>query len=305
MEHRFQSSLHDSEPMPPSLSTQPLFRNDEILLFEDFLDNLATENEFLFHPKVPASLSWDGFSTTRNQAFDEVKHSGLQFGSDPHFSPTNGYVATHRFVPPGYGHVHPQSSAQRSQRSSASSRTHSRRESMLGEPHISDQTRREILNIVNSPTQPHGSGLPILMRPSAPNDQNYSTFSIPGTPSGSQYRFPDNQSIASRTVNDMHKAEVQNAGADRSLGASHPTSYSSRTAADRGSLSEAPNYPSFPHAQLSYGHSSSASISSTTRHDHPDDTNETAGKKIKIEDGTGKQTLTAGTKLQLPFKMLY
>lgn len=117
------------EPVPPPHGQ--LFAGHEVAAFEKFIDNLATENEFLFHPKVPASLSWDGFQTTKNQGFDEVKHSGLQFGTDTHFS-QDGYIATHRYVPAGYGHVHPHSTAQRAQRSSSSSQSHSRRTSLHG-----------------------------------------------------------------------------------------------------------------------------------------------------------------------------
>jgi hypothetical protein len=132
----FTSDLAPGEPAPPA--SGELFAGHEVAAFESFLDNLATDNEYLFHPKVPASLSWNGFHTTKNQGFEEFKHSGLQFGSDKHFSPTNGYIARHKYVPVGYGHVHPQSSAQRSQRSSTSSRTPSRRPSVIYTEQTSD-----------------------------------------------------------------------------------------------------------------------------------------------------------------------
>lgn len=127
-------SNHMPEPIPPPPG--PLFESHEVMAFEQFLDDLAIDNSFMFHPKVPVSLTWDGFQTTRNKGFEDIKrehqHSGLQFGSDNHFS-SDGYIATHKYVPVGYGHVHPQSTAQRSARSSDSSRVQSRRPSVYNE----------------------------------------------------------------------------------------------------------------------------------------------------------------------------
>lgn len=157
------------EPVPPPPG--PLFESHEVLAFEQFLDDLAIDNSFMFHPKVPASLTWDGFQTTRNKGFEDIKrevqHTGLQFGSDSHFSP-DGYIATHKYVPVGFGHVHPHSTAQRTGRSSASSRVHSRRQSMQDGVQISP--RAALRSLQTRPTteaQALTLGLPVYI-PHAP-----------------------------------------------------------------------------------------------------------------------------------------
>lgn len=251
------------------------------MLFEDFLDNIATENEFLFHTKVPASLSWDGFMTTKNRAFDDVKHSGLHFGSDAHFSSTNGYIATHKYVPAGYGHVHPQSMAQRNRRSSSSSRVASRRPS----PYETGATT------TTGQTQPHiqDSGLPggqsLYVYPQATRDANSD--------------LPEASASASSSF--MHNAIE-----------SHPYTAQDRQTSDTSKLHRDIIYRSNEttstfHTIVDSGVQQTESGSSARTHRPPirstspseretpwGDDGEKSRKKIKIEDNLGKQTLTAG-----------
>ena len=169
-------SSHGPEPVPPPPG--PLFESHEVMAFEQFLDDLAIDNSFMFHPKVPASLTWDGFHSTRNKGFEDIKrevqHSGLQFGSDNHFS-SDGYIATHKYVPVGYGHVHPQSTAQRSHRSSASSRNVSRRPSIYEGAEPAQPGRHNIADY-----QSLTVGLPpLLTTPTAPRETSYDAYTFP------------------------------------------------------------------------------------------------------------------------------
>lgn len=290
MEQRFGPPAPGEEPLPPSLSTQPLFRNDEIVLFEDFLDNLATENEFLFHPKVPVSLSWDGFVTTKNRAFDDVKHSGLHFGSDAHFSPTNGYIATHKFVPAGYGHVHPQSTAQRSRQSSSSSRLTSRRPSIY-----------ESLAMVNSPAQaqtPRQDLVPPSYRPSYTEPLPAGVHSDSQNDSGSRPK-------RMRSPPFLPAQESQQGFARSVTTPSSPMAAATafNSAPDMGSITQSvpPGSTSFadynePCRDVSNRDplpDISTSQGSRKRPLH-DDLIFSVQKKIKDEEGLGKQTLTAG-----------
>lgn len=276
----FQSELAPGEPAPPAGGQ--LFAGHEVAAFESFLDNLATENEFLFHPKVPASLSWNGFHSTKNQGFDEFKHSGLQFGSDTHFSTTNGYVATHKYVPVGYGHVHPQSSAQRSQRSSQSSRTPSRRASIYNEPaqaglspypHLSNgspatthqengmygnmstlpamQTERPGQQDFRSSASTYNHASPHQLRYEELRPGSHRTQPTPASPE--QFRMPDRRVLSALETRDDDRDH-------------HPVAFARHV--------DSPD-------QFGNRHDSS----------EPDSI---SSKRIKLEDGISKQPLTAG-----------
>lgn len=293
MEPRFQFGLVDGEPLPPPLSTQPLFKTEEILLFEDFLDNLATENEFLFHSNVPASLSWDGFTTSKNSAFDDIKHSGLQFGSDTHFSKTDGYVATHKFVPPGYGRVHPQSSAQRSQRSSASSQRPSippeatslepGLQNPLQSPHYTQQLTTGGMASPNNYTYPDTNDRPphsytVSYAPLSTGPlQN---FNYPG-PRAGNYDFSHDKPLHSSGHGPYNSAHFS--PSPRSMNINHIAV--STHSPDLGNKHSSDMHAKVFGSQfepIDYGERE-ISVSRPASH-----------KKIKLEEGVGKQPLSAG-----------
>ncbi len=69
----------------------PLFDPSEVSAFEQFLDGIAIDNSHLFHPRVPSTLSWSGYSQSKSQFRDELQREGLKFGSDPRFG-RHGYI---------------------------------------------------------------------------------------------------------------------------------------------------------------------------------------------------------------------
>lgn len=289
MEQRFRGFVSGEEPLPPALSAQPLFRNDEIVLFEDFLDNLATENEFLFHRKVPASLSWDGFVTTKNRAFDDVKHSGLHFGSDAHFSPTNGYIATHKFVPAGYGHVHPQSTAQRSRNSSASSRVVSRRPSIYDSPSLVNNTpqalgqRQEPTPLLPSP-RTHVS-YPVS-RPDVERGLTLSSYAVGDASKDAEitYSYNDPGVVEENFLNSSPQSAL----------------YRETASAQYTDSSPGAGLHSANQNDLVHMHDEAAQVPAVKarreirRRSSGLESPDTASKKMKTEDGAGKQNLTAG-----------
>ncbi|BFZ57253.1 hypothetical protein PYCC9005_004304 [Savitreella phatthalungensis] len=77
-----------------TVSAGAIFDPRERHAFEQFLDELATDNQHLFNPRIPAPL----FSTTAPEAFGEVKREGLHFGSDPGFNTQHAYQAHSRHL---------------------------------------------------------------------------------------------------------------------------------------------------------------------------------------------------------------
>jgi hypothetical protein len=111
----------------------PLFNSEETQAFVSFLEELVVDNQIMFNPRIPPSVEGMMQLTThkREEAeFERMRRAPLAFDTDPLFA-SDGYHGTHKFVPVGYGHTHPASTAQKTPRSSDVSRSTSRSQSVV------------------------------------------------------------------------------------------------------------------------------------------------------------------------------
>ena len=81
-----------------AVTASSLFETRELLAFDQFLDELAVDNTYLFNPRIPAPLT-EILSTKAPQEYESVKREGLQFGSDPGFE-SSGYQSRNRHIVP-------------------------------------------------------------------------------------------------------------------------------------------------------------------------------------------------------------
>lgn len=81
-----------------STTASSLFEQRELLAFDQFLDELAVDNAYLFNPRIPAPLT-EILSTRAPQEYESVKREGLQFGTDPDFD-SAGYQTRNRHIVP-------------------------------------------------------------------------------------------------------------------------------------------------------------------------------------------------------------